>query len=101
MGRIFHEQAINKAHEQGFDKFKAIVLLAQRARQKQKAVQGVKYLSEEQQQWAKAQSKFTVQAIKELTHDELNLKEFYEHLTNPPQEDIAPTTKIEDEPKKE
>ena len=64
MGRIFHEQAINKALEQGFDKFRAIVLLAQRARQKQKAVQGVKYLSEEQQQWAKAQSKFQFKLLK-------------------------------------
>ena len=59
MGRIFHEKALNKGTEQGFSKFEIIKLLAHRAREKQRAVKGIKYLSPEQQAWHKDQSKFT------------------------------------------
>lgn len=97
MGRVFHEKAINKASEQGFNKFETIKVLAERAKQKQKAVQGIKYLSPEQQLWAKEQSKFTIQALKELQNDELNLVEFLESL-QPVEEDIEPKP-VEDKPK--
>ncbi len=98
MGRVFHEKAIIKGGEQGFNKFETIVLLAQRARQKQKAVQGIKYLSPEQQAWCKEQSKFPIQALKELNSDELNLLEFYKSLIEPIEEDIEPKP-VEDKPK--
>ena len=103
MGRIFVESAINIAEEQGFDKFETIRLLAMRAKQKLKAVQGIKYLTPEQQRWSKSQSKFTVQAIRELINGELNLTEFYNSLSHPIQEDdtLDPLTEktIEDKPK--
>ena len=97
MGRIFHEKALNKGIEQGFDKFETIRLLAHRARQKQKAVQGIKYLSPEQQAWCKEQSKFTIQALKELQSGELDLQEFLRSLIQPIEEDIE-TKPIEDKP---
>jgi CRISPR/Cas system CMR-associated protein Cmr5 small subunit len=90
MGRIFHEKALNKGIEQGFSKFEIIKLLAIRASQKQKAVQGMKYLSPEQQAWHKAQSKFTIQAVKELADGELNLQNYYEEITTPVEEETPP-----------
>lgn len=98
MGRVFHEDAVKKGIAQGMGRFEVIKLLALRARQKQLAVQGVKYLSEEQQAWAKEESKFTIQALKELENDELNLPEFLEKLITPIEEDIAPKP-VADKPK--
>ena len=103
MGRIFVESAINIAEEQGFDKFETIRLLAMRAKQKSNAVIGTKYLTEETRAWAKLQSKFTVQAIRELIDGELNLIEFHNSLAHPIQEDntLDPLTEktIENKPK--
>ena len=98
MGRVFHEDAVKQGAEQGMGHFEVIKLLSLRARQKQLAVQGVKYLSEEQQAWAKQESKFTIQALKELEHGELNLPEFLEKLITPVEEDIE-TKPVEDKPK--
>lgn len=98
MGRVFPEKALAKGREHGFDIFETIKLLAVRARQKQRAVVGVKYLSHEQQAWCKEQSKFTIQALKELQDDELNLFEFYQSLIQPIEEDIE-STPVEDKPK--
>ena len=100
MGRIFHEKAIKKGTEQGFSKFQIIKLLAVRASHKQQAVKGIKYLSPEQQAWHKAQSKFTIQAVKELADGDLNLKEFYTEITTPIEEvvntEIAQEEKTKD-----
>ena len=89
MGRIFHEKAMNKGTEQGFSKFQIIKLLAVRAAHKQQAVKGIKYLSPEQQAWHKAQSKFTIQAVKELADGDLNLQEFYTEITTPIEEEAS------------
>lgn len=97
MGRVFHEKAITKGKDQGFDRFATIKMLALRARQKQRAVQGIKYLSPEQQAWHKEQSKFTIQALKELQNNELDLQEFYKSITQPIEEDIEPKP-VEDKP---
>jgi|TARA_B100000242_G_C42850304_1_gene394816 ABC-type xylose transport system substrate-binding protein len=86
MGRIFHDKAIQKGTEQGFSKFQIIKLLAVRASHKQQAVKGIKYLTPEQQRWHKEQSKFTIQAVKELADGDLNLQEFYTEITTPIEE---------------
>ena len=86
MGRIFHEKAMQKGAEQGFSKFQIIKLLAVRASQKQQAVKGMKYLTPEQQRWHKEQSKFPIQAVKELADGDLNLQEFYTEITTPIEE---------------
>ena len=87
MGRIFHEKALNKGTEQGFSKFEIIKLLAHRAREKQRAVKGIKYLSPEQQDWHRAQDKFTIQAVKELDDGTLDLNEYYKEITTPVEEE--------------
>tara|TARA_A100001015_G_scaffold308103_1_gene405156 strand:- start:389 stop:697 length:309 start_codon:yes stop_codon:yes gene_type:complete len=99
MGRIFHEKALNKGIEQGFSKFETIKLLAIRASQKQQAVKGIKYLSPEQQAWHKAQSKFTIQAVKELADGDLNLKEFYTEIKTPIEEVVNTETAQEEKTK--
>ena len=86
MGRIFHDKAMQKGTEQGFSKFQIIKLLAIRASHKQQAVKGIKYLTPEQQRWHKEQSKFTIQAVKELADGDLNLQEFYTEITTPIEE---------------
>lgn len=101
MGRIFHEKAMNKGTEQGFSKFQIIKLLAVRAAHKQQAVKGIKYLSSEQQAWHKAQSKFTIQAVKELADGDLNLQEFYKELTTPIEEEVNTEITEEKEADKE
>ena len=93
MGRIFHDKAIQKGTEQGFSKFQIIKLLAVRASHKQQAVKGIKYLTPEQQRWHKEQSKFTIQAVKELADGDLNLQEFYTEITTPIEEGIMQTIK--------
>ena len=80
---------MNKGTEQGFSKFQIIKLLAVRAAHKQQAVKGIKYLSPEQQAWHKAQSKFTIQAVKELADGDLNLQEFYTEITTPIEEEAS------------
>ena len=97
MGRIFHEKALNKGIEQGFSKFEIIKLLAHRAKEKQRAVKGIKYLSPEQQAWHKDQSKFTIQAVKELADGDLDLKNYYKEITTPIEEETIP--EILEEPK--
>lgn len=97
MGRIFHENALQKGIEQGFSKFEIIKLLAIRASEKQKAVQGMKYLSPEQQAWHKAQSKFSMQALKELADGDLNLQDYYKEISTPVEEETIP--EIPEEPK--
>jgi hypothetical protein len=87
VGRVFHEKAIAKGLEQGFNRFGTIVLLARKAKQKSKAVQGVRYLTDSERTWNKAQNKFPVQAIKDLESDKFNLKEFFEEITDSIQED--------------
>ena len=87
MGRIFHEKAIKNGTEQGFSPFETIRLLALKARDKQRAVKGIKYLTPEQQAWHKAQSKFPIQAVKELADGELDLNEYVHQLTTPIEED--------------
>ena len=89
MGRIFHDKAIQKGTEQGFSKFQIIKLLAVRASHKQQAVKGIKYLTPEQQRWHKEQSKFTIQAVKELADGDLNLQEFYTEITTPIEEEAS------------
>ena len=101
MGRIFHEKAIKNGTEQGFSKFQIIKLLAVRASHKQQAVKGIKYLSPEQQAWHKAQSKFTIQAVKELADGDLNLQEFYKELTTPIEEEVNTEITEEKEADKE
>ena len=96
MGKVFHETAIKKGLDQGYNRFQTIRLLAMRARQKQKAVQGVKYHTAEQQEWVKQQSKFTIEALTELENNELVLPEFVESL-KPIAEDIE-TKPVEDKP---
>jgi hypothetical protein len=66
-----------------------------KARQKQRAVKGIKYLTPEQQAWHKEQDKFTIQAIKELEKGELDLNKFVDELANPIEEDkeTIPETK--------
>ena len=86
MGRIFHDKAMQKGTEQGFSKFQIIKLLAVRASHKQQAVKGIKYLTPEQQRWHKEQSKFTIQAVKELADGDLNLQEFYTEIITPIEE---------------
>ena len=97
MGRIFHEKALNKGTEQGFSKFEIIKLLAHRAREKQRAVKGIKYLSPEQQAWHKDQSKFTIQAVKELADGDLDLQNYLKEITTPVEEETTP--EIPEEPK--
>ena len=97
MGRIFHEKALNKGTEQGFSKFEIIKLLAHRAREKQRAVKGIKYLSPEQQAWHKDQSKFTIQAVKELADGDLDLQNYLKEITTPVEEETIP--EIPEEPK--
>ena len=97
MGRIFHEKALNKGIEQGFSKFEIIKLLAHRAKEKQRAVKGIKYLSPEQQAWHKDQSKFTIQAVKELADGDLDLQNYYKEITTPIEEETTP--EILEEPK--
>ena len=97
MGRIFHEKALNKGIEQGFSKFEIIKLLAHRAKEKQRAVKGIKYLSPEQQAWHKDQSKFTIQAVKELADGDLDLQNYYKKITTPIEEETIP--EILEEPK--
>ena len=87
MGKIFHEKAMKLAVEQGYGSFQTIKLLAMKARQKQRAVKGIKYLTPEQQAWHKEQDKFTIQAIKELEKGELDLNKFVDELANPIEED--------------
>ena len=99
MGRVFHEDAVKKGAEQGMGHFELIKLVSLRARQKQLAVQGVKYLSEEQQAWAKDQSKFPIQALEELINDQLNLPEFLETLITPVVEDETKPKPVADKPK--
>ena len=92
---------MNKGIEQGFSKFQIIKLLAVRAAHKQQAVKGIKYLSSEQQAWHKAQSKFTIQAVKELADGDLNLQEFYKELTTPIEEEVNTEITVEKEADKE
>ena len=43
-------------------------------------------MTPEQQRWHKEQSKFTIQAVKELADGDLNLQEFYTEITTPIEE---------------
>jgi hypothetical protein len=103
VGRVFPEKALAKGLEQGFDTFQTIKLLSIKAKQKSNAVQGTKYLTKETRAWAKKQSKFPVQVIKELDSGELNLHELFLELTEKIEEDdtIIPNKEIKDtKPKK-
>ena len=98
MGRIFPEKALAKGREQGFDTFETIRLLSVKAKQKSNAVLGTKYLTAETRAWAKKQSKFPVQVIKELDSGGLNLQELLLEPTEKIEEDdtITPSKEIKD-----
>ncbi len=87
MARTSHEKALQKATAQGFSTFETIKLLAHKAKEKQRAVKGIKYLSPEQQDWHRAQDKFPIQVVKELDDGTLDLREYLKEITTPVEED--------------
>ena len=97
MTKTSHEKALKNARAQGFSTFETIKLLAHKAKEKQRAVKGIKYLSPEQQAWHKDQSKFTIQAVKELADGDLDLQNYYKEITTPIEEETIP--EILEEPK--
>ncbi len=103
MGRIFPDKVIAKGQEQGFNRFETIILLAKRAKQKSNAVQGVKYLTDAERKWSKAQHKFPVQAIKEFGSNEFDFNKYIEKETETVEEDniITPKKEIENTKTKE
>ena len=90
MTKTSHEKALKNARAQGFSTFETIKLLAHKAKEKQRAVKGIKYLSPEQQAWHKDQSKFTIQAVKELADGDLNLQNYLKEITTPVEEETTP-----------
>ena len=44
-------------------------------------------MSPEQQDWHRAQDKFTIQAVKELDDGTLDLNEYYKEITTPVEEE--------------
>ena len=103
MGRIFPDKVIAKGQEQGFNRFETIILLAKRAKQKSNAVQGVKYLTDAERKWSKAQHKFPVQAIKEFGSNEFDFNNYLKEITETIEEDniITPKKEIENTKTKE
>ena len=87
MTKTSHEKALKNARAQGFSTFETIKLLAHKAKEKQRAVKGIKYLSPEQQDWHRAQDKFTIQAVKELDDGTLDLNEYNKEITTPVEEE--------------